>query len=122
MAVNTRLTKDMCPTTDSERDFMSKIPYREIVGVLLWCLTVCRPDLSYAVNQVAKFNSYPELANWEALHRFLLYAYQSVEWGIRFLGPKDDNIVYDPIINFESWTDMLILVLILIRPYQSQEI
>ena len=63
MAVNLRLTKSMCPTTDSEREFLSKIPYREIVGALLWCFTVCRPDLSYAVNQVAKFNSNPGLAH-----------------------------------------------------------
>ena len=105
MAVNTRLTKSMCPTTDSEKAFMSNIPYREIVGALLWCSTVCRPDLSYAVNQVAKFNSNPGLAHWEALQRILLYAYQSCEWGILFQGPKDDNIVYDPIINFGSWAD-----------------
>ena len=40
---------NMCLTTDSEREFMSKIPYREIVDALLWCSTVCRPDLFYAV-------------------------------------------------------------------------
>ena len=51
MAVNTRLTKSMCPTTDSEKDFMSKIPYR--------------PDLSYAVNQVAKSKNNHGTAHWE---------------------------------------------------------
>ena len=46
MDVNTRLTKSMCPTTDSGRDFVSKKTYREIVSALLWWSTVCRPDLS----------------------------------------------------------------------------
>ena len=72
MAVKIRLTKAMCPTNDSERDFMSKIPYREIGGALFWGSTVCRPDLSYAVNQVAKFNSNPGLAHWKALQLILL--------------------------------------------------
>jgi hypothetical protein len=105
MAVNTRLCKSMCPSTDSEREFMANKPYREVVGALLWCAIVCRPDLSYAVNQAAKFNSNPGVGHWEAVQRILLYAYQSKEWGLLYVGPKDDNTVYDPVINFGSWAD-----------------
>ena len=33
---NIRLTKDQCPSTDEEKIKMSKIPYREAIGSLMW--------------------------------------------------------------------------------------
>ena len=105
MAVNTRLSKILTPPTEEERIYMTSVPYREIVGGLLWCSLICRPDLAFAVNQVAKFNSDPRIQHWEALQRILLYAYQNKDWGIQYLGPKDVNQQYDPIINFGSWAD-----------------
>ena len=74
MAVNTRLSKILTPPTEEERIYMTSVPYREIVGGLLWCSLICRPDLAFAVNQVAKFNSDPRIQHWEALQRILLYA------------------------------------------------
>ena len=62
--------------------YTSKVPYREAVDALLWCPLVCRPDLSCAVNQVAKFNSDPGILHWEAVKSILLYAYQNKDWGI----------------------------------------
>ena len=84
---------------------MNKIPYREVVGDLLRCSLICRLDLSYAVNKVAKFNSNPGATHGLAVHRVLIYAYEYREWGILYHDPKDDNQVYDPVINFWSWAD-----------------
>ena len=50
IAVNTHLTKSICPSTDGKTQFMSSILYREVVGDLLWCSLVCRLDLFYTVN------------------------------------------------------------------------
>ena len=33
---NIRLTKDQCSSTDSEKAAMSKIPYRDAIGSLMW--------------------------------------------------------------------------------------
>ena len=33
---NIRLSKDQCSSTDEEKVFMSKIPYREAIGSLMW--------------------------------------------------------------------------------------
>ena len=33
---NTHLTKDQCSSTDEEKAQMSKIPYREAIGSLMW--------------------------------------------------------------------------------------
>ena len=50
------LSKDMCPITAVEIAAMLKIPYREAVGCLLWLSMGTRPDISYAVSQVARFH------------------------------------------------------------------
>jgi len=50
------LSKSMSPSTDKEKAKMSKIPYREAVGTLLWLSLGTRPDICYAVSQVAKYN------------------------------------------------------------------
>ena len=44
----------MSPTTEAEKAEMPEIPYREAVGTLLWLSLGTRPDISYAVSQVAK--------------------------------------------------------------------
>ena len=69
------------------------------------CSLICRPYLSYAVNQGAKFNRKPSIVHWEAVQRILLYAYQSKDWGILYQDPIDHSVVYDAVINFGSWAD-----------------
>ena len=105
MPVNTKLTRSMCPTTPEESIHMSTLPYREIVGVLLWCAILCRPDISYAVNQLAKYNSNPGREHWMALQRVLIYLYHNREWGIEYTGPRNQNEEYKTVINFGSWAD-----------------
>ena len=50
-----KLSKTMSPTTPLERKEMEKIPYREAVGSMLWIANRRRPDVSYAVSQVARY-------------------------------------------------------------------
>ena len=84
MPVNARLSNYMCPKVWSEVEYMSKVPYREVVGALLWRSLICLPDLFYAVNQVAKYISDPGVLHWEAVQRILLYAYQYKDWGVLY--------------------------------------
>ena len=63
MAVNTRLSKANLYISTSEKEYISEVPYREVVRVSLWCSLICRPDLSYAVNLVAKLNIKPSIVH-----------------------------------------------------------
>ena len=45
--------------------------YREVVGSLLWLANGSRPDISFAVNQVAKYCCDPRTAHWKACKRIL---------------------------------------------------
>ena len=45
------LTKEMSPTTDQQKLEMTKIPYRQVVGSLLWLVTGSRVDIAFAVTR-----------------------------------------------------------------------
>ena len=54
---------DQCPKTDVEVDYMSKVPYANVVGCLMYAMVCTRPDLAHVVSQVCKFISNPGKRN-----------------------------------------------------------
>ena len=63
-----QLSKSQCPTEGlAEAVQMKNMPYRELIGSLLWVVNGTRPDVSFAVNTLAKFTSNPGLVHWKAL-------------------------------------------------------
>ena len=52
-----RLTSEMCPQTDAERDDAALLPYRAIVRKCMYLSTCTRPDISFAVRELARFMS-----------------------------------------------------------------
>ena len=55
MESRVKLSKSMVPTSSQGRIEMERIPYSEAVGSLLWVANGTRPDVAYAVSQVAKY-------------------------------------------------------------------
>jgi hypothetical protein len=49
------LTTDMSPKTDEEREEMKKEIYPTIVGKMMFASNATRPDIAFAVNELAKF-------------------------------------------------------------------
>ena len=72
----------MCPTTPEEKAAMAKVPYREAVGSLIWLPMDTRPDISYAVSQVAKFNDNTGEEHWSAVLRIFLYLHRTTDYVI----------------------------------------
>jgi hypothetical protein len=53
-------TKSQCSASDSEEAIMMKsMPYRELIGTLLWVANSTRPDIAYGVEALAKFTNNP---------------------------------------------------------------
>jgi len=84
MDPNILLSKDQCPTTEEQMKEMKKIPYREAIGALNWVAVGSRPDISFAVGQLAQFMENPGRNHWEAVKRVLRY----------LKGMKDLKLVY----------------------------
>ena len=63
---------------------MMNIPYRELIGSLLWVANGTRPDASFSVNTLAKFTSNPGQLHWKALLRVLGYLYATKDYCIKY--------------------------------------
>ncbi|GJY96143.1 uncharacterized mitochondrial protein-like protein [Tanacetum coccineum] len=59
--------------------------YRSLVGALQY-LTITRPDLSYAVNQVSQFLHAPTIAHFQSVKRILRYVKGTISFGLTFSG------------------------------------
>ena len=60
------------------------VPYRELIGCLLWVSMGTRPDISYAVDQCARYSSDPKPEHWSACLRILRYLKGTSEYGIHY--------------------------------------
>ena len=61
-----------------------KLPYRELVGALMYLAVSTRPDIAYAVSYLSQFNSCFRTEHWVAAKRVLRYLRGSDNVGLRF--------------------------------------
>ena len=51
------LSKTQCPMTQDERDRMSKIPYAYTIRSIMYAMLCTRPDVSYALSIMSRYQS-----------------------------------------------------------------
>ena len=88
-------TKLGCPKEGSAEALQVKtLPYRELIGTLLWISNGTRPDTAYAVNTMAKYTSNPGLVHWRAAIRILGFLNATKNYCIRYAQhPFNNNII-----------------------------
>ena len=82
------LSHDMGPTTEEEKEFMSKVPYLSAVGSLQYLAMMTHPDITHSVAYLARFNSNPGPKHWEALKHLLRYVKGTLEHKLTYCGDK----------------------------------
>jgi transposase InsO family protein len=73
MEERARLSVSMSPRTPEEKLGMRTVPYRELVGKLLYLAVATRPDIAYAVGVLCRFVENPGQDHWDAAKRMLRY-------------------------------------------------
>ncbi|XP_035844887.1 WAT1-related protein At4g15540 isoform X2 [Helianthus annuus] len=66
--------------------------YRSLVGALQY-LTIIRPDIAYAVNQVSQFLQNPTTDHFQHVKRILRYVKGTIDFGITFRRATSSNIL-----------------------------
>jgi len=92
MSSATNLTTADSPITQEDKDLMLKFPYRQAIGSLLWLAGGTRPDLSYAVAQVARFSCNPGMVHWKAIVKIFRYLQGTINLGIKFSTSTIENL------------------------------
>ena len=81
-----KLRKEMCPKTQEDMDYMSKVPYASAVGSLMYAMVCTRPDIAHAVGVVSKYMNNPGKEHWMAVKWILIYLKGTANQALRFGG------------------------------------
>ena len=81
-----KLSKAMSPSSEQESAFMKGIPYKQLIGALMYLAVATRPDIAYAVGVLARFSADPGAAHWKAAKHLCRY----------LQGTKDYKLTYAP--------------------------
>ena len=84
LASHFKLSCSLCLRTDEERCEMTKVPYANVIGCMMYAMVLTRPDLAHALSIVSRFMASPGKEHWKA-----------VKWVLRYLkGTQGYGLVY----------------------------
>lgn len=79
------------PETTKQKAYAQEFPYQSVIGALMYLAVHTRPDLSYTVNLLSRFNSRPTYAACQATLHTLVYLEKTVDQGIIFPNTIDSD-------------------------------
>jgi hypothetical protein len=80
------LTKEDCPQTPEELEYMRSVPYLSAVGSLMYLAVGTRPDIAFAVGALSRFNANPGRVHWKQVQHVFKY----------LAGTRDLMLCYGP--------------------------
>ena len=85
LASHFKFSSVLCPRTDEEKQYMSHVPYANVVGSLIYTMVSTRPEISHAVGVVSGFMANPDEEHLRV-----------VKWVRRYLrGTSDHCIIFN---------------------------
>ena len=91
------LSKTQSPTTPDERRRMDGIPYALAVGSIMYAMVCTRPDVSFALSVVGRYQADPGESHWTAVKNILKYLRRTKDMFLVY-GGEDELVV-------KSYTD-----------------
>ncbi|GAA5984739.1 hypothetical protein JCM11641_002168 [Rhodosporidiobolus odoratus] len=88
------------PATKDER---VNVPYRELLGALVWLSCCTRPDIAFAVSVASRFSSCPADRHWTMLKRICRYISGTLNHGLLYV-PSSSNTPFSPS-HLSGWSD-----------------
>nr|XP_033508107.1 secreted RxLR effector protein 161-like [Nicotiana tomentosiformis] len=82
-----------CPKNDVEQKEMESIPYFSIVGSLMYAQTCTRPDISFAIGMLGRYQSNPEIDHWKATKKVLRYLKGTMDYMLMYRRSKHLEVV-----------------------------
>ena len=83
-----QLNQTMSPTEPLEKQRMETIPYKRIVGKLLYISITARPDISTAVSAVGRYAHNPGPRHWEGVLRIVKYLKGTKNYVLQLSGAR----------------------------------
>ena len=84
LAAHFKLSTELCPSDDKEKEEMSKIPYASVVGSLMYAMVCTRPNIAYSMGVVSRFLMNPSKQHWQAVKWILRYLKGTINYCLCF--------------------------------------
>ncbi|CEM36698.1 unnamed protein product [Vitrella brassicaformis CCMP3155] len=91
-----RLSSEMGPRTEAEAEAARELPYRELVGSLLYSAITVRPDIAYACKELTKFFSCWGKTHFRYACHVLRYLKGTAGRGLVFKRKATDDVLNCP--------------------------
>lgn len=92
------LYDDVIDPTPQENQQMKDVPFRRVLGGLLYLSTRTRPDIATAVSMIAKYQSKPRPTHWKMVKNVVRYLMGTSNYGILLPNRNDKS-------NVQCWSD-----------------
>ena len=84
-----KLIKEMCRKTQEDIEYMSKVPYSQIVGSLMYAMMCTIPDSAHGMGVVRRYMNNPGKENWKAVKWILKYLRGTTSHALCFGGTNN---------------------------------
>jgi len=81
LELETKLSKKDCPTHEEKED-MLHVPYRELIGSLMYLSQYTRPNIAFAASKLSQYNSNPGRIHWHQAKHVLRYLSKTKDLGL----------------------------------------
>lgn len=78
--------------TEEEKEEMEDIPYRALIGSLLFLAQRTRPDILFSVIALSQFNSNPGYKHWSYLKQLTRYVLTTSHYGLIYHHTEDPQL------------------------------
>ena len=90
LAKSAPLTKEDCPQSSEDLEYMKSVPYLSAVGSLMYLTVGTCPDIAYAVGALSRFNANPGQAHWKQVQHVFKYLAATKDLMLCY-GPGQDS-------------------------------
>ena len=77
---------EMEPSTDEEVSYMKMVPYRSLIGQMMYIATNTRPDIYFATISLSRYNNNPGIKHWEMVKKIIRYLKSTKMYGLKIGG------------------------------------
>ncbi|XP_056864007.1 secreted RxLR effector protein 161-like [Raphanus sativus] len=81
------------PHEENEEILGPEVPYLSAIGALMYLANCTRPDISFAVNLLARFSASPTQIHWNGIKHIFCYLQGTIDLGLFYPNNSNEEIV-----------------------------
>ena len=88
------VTKDpFRPREENEDELGPEVPYLSAIGALMYLANSTRPDISFAVNLLARFSASPTKRHWKGIKHIFCYLQGTIDLGLFYSNKAQNELI-----------------------------